>query len=128
MAEDDKDEIMNMLVERQKADWRELTPLEKKAAWYISYGEWGPRRPVHAKGDTQRIFIGTMIGVAAAFGAFALIRAFMPEKNKSMSKEWQQATNEQLEEINAEPFTGFNQIQSPLRGISADAEDEDDDE
>lgn len=128
LTEEDRDEIIDALAERQKGDWKQLTPLEKKAAWYISYGEWGPRRPVHAKGDTQRIVIGTLLGVGAAFTLFCTIRSFMPEKPKTMAAEWQQATNDELEAINAEPFKGFNQIQSPPTGISASDVEDDDDE
>lgn len=129
LPEDDKSEIITALAERQKVDWHDLTPLEKKAAWYISYGEWGPRRPIHAKGDAQRIVVGTLIGVAAAAAIFFGIRACMPEQPKTMSAEWQQASTEELESINAEPFTGPNMVQSPPRGISpSDGDDDDDDE
>jgi len=129
MPEDDKNEIITALAERQKADWHELTPLEKKASWYISYGEWGPRRPIHAKGDGQRIFVGTLLGVLAAATLFFGGRSILPDQPKTMSAEWQQAATEELESINAEPFKGPNQVQSPNRGVSpADADDDDDDE
>lgn len=51
MPNTEQEELVAKLTERQKLPWKELTQNEKQAAWYISYGEWGPRRPVHAKGD-----------------------------------------------------------------------------
>lgn len=127
MPEDEREEIISLLAERQKGPWSELTPLEKQAAWYISYGTWGPRRPVLAKGSASIIVKGVLIGVAAAFGIFGLFRLVAPPLPKTMSEEWQTATNEQLDEINAEPFSGHDQVQSPPTGISAaDLEDDDD--
>ena len=48
MPNTEQEELVAKLTERQKLPWKELTQNEKQAAWYISYGEWGPRRPVHA--------------------------------------------------------------------------------
>lgn len=124
MTEVEKNELISALSERQKADWKTLTPLEKQAAWYISYGEWGPRTPIHPKGTVQKIVLGVLTGIAVSGLVFLSIRAVLPEKPKTMSQEWQQASNEELEKINAEPFSGYDQIQSPIRGVHPSEDDE----
>lgn len=124
MTEGERDELVSALTERQKADWKTLTPLEKQAAWYISYGEWGPRRPIHPKGEVARIVFGTLLGVAIAGGVFTLIRMSLPDKPKTMSREWETAADERLAAKNAEPFTGHSQIQSPYRGVHPTDDDD----
>ena len=108
----DQEEIISQLNERQKLNWKELTPEEKKAAWYISYGEWGPRRPVHQKGDGMKIFGGVVLGLSIASGLFVLFRVSAPESPRTMTREWQEASDEYLKSKNANPFTGYSQIQS----------------
>ncbi|PRT52588.1 Cytochrome c oxidase polypeptide 5B, mitochondrial [Wickerhamiella sorbophila] len=127
MTEGEREDVVAQLAERQRADWKELTPLEKRAAWYVSYGEWGPRRPVHPKGTPIQIFWGALLGIGAAAALFIGYRAIAPPLPKSMAQEWQQASNDMLASHNAEPFQGHNQIQSAPTGISAaDLEDDDD--
>lgn len=126
MTEVEREDVVSQLAERQRADWKELTPLEKRAAWYVSYGEWGPRSPVHPKGSGRQIFVGILAGVAAAAALFLAVKAVTPPLPKTMSSEWQTASNEILAAHNAEPFQGHDQIQSPSTGISAeDLEDDD---
>lgn len=111
LPEVDQKDIISQLSERQKNPWSELTVAEKKAAWYISFGEWGPRRPIHTKEDKLYIFWGVTIGLglsAALFGAFR----YFGNKPKSMNRQWQEKTDEYLKSKNAEPFTGYSQIQS----------------
>ncbi|ANZ77029.1 BA75_03938T0 [Komagataella pastoris] len=111
LPETDQKDIISQLSERQKLPWKDLTLSEKKAAWYISFGEWGPRRPVHTKEDKLYIFWGTVIGIvisATIFGAFRYNR----NVPKTMNREWQAASDEYLKSKNAEPFTGYSQIQS----------------
>lgn len=108
----DQQEIVAQLSERQKLPWGELTAAEKKAAWYISYGSWGPRRPVHPKGETGKIFAGVLIGLGLSLSVFFSIRAAAPEAPKTMNREWQEATDEYLRSKNANPWTSFSQVQS----------------
>lgn len=126
MSEEERNDIIEQLGERQKGPWSELTDYEKRAVWYISYGPWGPRRPVHGPGDSRKIFLGVLaiVGVAGAF--FATAREVAPSPPKTMSREWQEATNEILASQNANPFTGYNQIQSPSRGLPEPTDDDDD--
>ncbi|ODV93006.1 hypothetical protein PACTADRAFT_52208 [Pachysolen tannophilus NRRL Y-2460] len=107
----DQKEIISKLSERQKLPWKELTPSEKKAAWYISFGEWGPRKPIHTKEDKLYIFWGVVTGLSLSA---ALFLAFRSQRNvpKTMNREWQEAADERLKEKNANPFTGYSQVQS----------------
>ncbi|KAG7886236.1 hypothetical protein KL936_004914 [Ogataea polymorpha] len=40
---DTQQDIINYLRVKQEFGWTYLTPDEKRAIYYISYGEWGPR-------------------------------------------------------------------------------------
>lgn len=129
MTEVERDDVIGQLAERQKADWNELTPLEKQAAWYVSYGEWGPRRPIHPPGSSAYIFKGILLGILISGGLFFGSRLLTPPLPKTMAREWQAKSNEILADVNAEPFSGYNQIQSPPTGISeAEVEEEEDED
>lgn len=113
MTVSEQEDIISQLVERQKGPWSELTTQEKRAAWYISYGSWGPRKPIHPKGESGKIFLGIagVVGVAATI--FASARYFSEGLGPTMNKEWQEASDEILKENNANPFRGYSQVQSP---------------
>ncbi|GMM33212.1 cytochrome c oxidase subunit Va [Saccharomycopsis crataegensis] len=109
---DDQQHIVQQLSDRQKLPWGELTPAEKKASWYISYGEWGPRRPVHSKGDAGKIFGGVVIGLGTALGIFLAVRAVSGPAPLTMNREWQEKSDEYLKSKNANPWGTYSQIQS----------------
>ena len=124
MCEEEREDIVSQLAQRQKGSWKELTEAEKKAAWYISYGAWGPRKPIHPPGSGKMIF-GGVFGVLAGAGVlYGLARYFSEGMPKTMSKEWQEASNEILKEKNANPLSGYDQVQSPSRGLP-ETEEED---
>ena len=108
----EQQDIVSKLSERQKLSWGDLTETEKQAAWYISYGEWGPRRPVHGKGDSGYIAKGVAIGLLFSVGLFAFARQFGGEPPKTMTKEWQLKSDEYLKSKNANPWNGYSQVQS----------------
>lgn len=108
----EQSDIVSKLAERQKLPWTELTDVEKQASWYISYGEWGPRRPVHAKGDAAYIAKGVAAGLAISLCLFALVRQFAADAPKTMNKEWQLKSDEYLKSKNANPWGGYSQVQS----------------
>ncbi|CAI4064481.1 hypothetical protein SKDZ_09G0600 [Saccharomyces kudriavzevii ZP591] len=106
-------EIADNLMERQKLSWKNLNSNEMKAAWYISYGEWGPRRPVHGEGDVSFITKGVFLGLGISLGLFGLIRLLAnPEIPKTMNREWQLKSDEYLKSKNANPWGGYSQVQS----------------
>ncbi|ODV83067.1 hypothetical protein CANARDRAFT_30293 [[Candida] arabinofermentans NRRL YB-2248] len=111
LPESDKSEVIEALAQRQKLPWTDLTAEEKKAAFYVSFGEWGPRKPIHTSEDVRYIFWGTFLGVAITAAGFLYFRS---KRNipKTMNREWQQQSDEYLKSKNANPFTGYSQIQS----------------
>lgn len=111
LPKEDQTALIDELKTRMELPWGELTAAEKKAAYYISFGEWGPRKPLYAPGDKTKIFWGTIAGLAAGVGLFALIRAFAPAPPVTMDREWQQKSDDYLKSKNANPFTGYSQIQ-----------------
>lgn len=109
MPADEQEDIISQLAERQKGPWTELTPNEKRAAWYISYGTWGPRKPIHPKGEVSEIFKGVVLVIGAAGALFGAFRYFTPGPGHTFTPEWQEASNEILKENKANPFRGYDQ-------------------
>ncbi|CAL9730397.1 cytochrome c oxidase subunit 5A, mitochondrial [Monosporozyma unispora] len=112
MAIDEQEDIVTKLTERQKLPWKNLTNTEKQASWYISYGAWGPRKPVLEKGDGVFIAKGVILGLVVSFATFAFFRSMGGEDVKSMNKEWQMKSDEYLKSKNANPWGGYSQVQS----------------
>ncbi|KAK9473362.1 cytochrome c oxidase subunit IV-domain-containing protein, partial [Dipodascopsis tothii] len=109
-------DITKQLWDRQKGPWTELTPAEKRASFYISYGEWGPRKPVFRAGDGLKIFGGVVTGIAVSVVLFAITQQFAQPVPETMTKEWQQAGNEYYKEKNLEPLHGdWSLVQSPSK-------------
>ncbi|KAK9447284.1 cytochrome c oxidase subunit IV-domain-containing protein, partial [Limtongia smithiae] len=88
---DEQVDITMKIWERQKQPWSDLTLDEKRASFFISYGPWGPRKPMHGPYDTYKIIGGTLLGVAASVMLFALARQFAGPEPKTMTREWQEA-------------------------------------
>jgi len=115
-------ELWMALRDRMKESWHELTVQEKKAAYYIAFGEHGPRA-AEPPGEAMRIALYTAVGLGVSFAIFATMRMLAPPPPSTMSKEWQEASNEYLKAQNAEPMTGLGRegydgvgmIQSPPR-------------
>lgn len=76
------------------------------AAYYISFGPHGPRA-LPPPGEGKKVFAYTMIGIVISWAAFYAIRLAGRPEPKTMSKEWQEASNEYLKEQKVEPITGF---------------------
>lgn len=115
MTVEEQEDIISQLVERQKGPWTELTTQEKRAAWYISYGSWGPRKPIHPDGEATKIFLGVAGVVAVAGTVFAICRSLSEGLGPTMTREWQEAADEILKENKANPFRGYSQVQSPSK-------------
>lgn len=45
LPEAEQGAIADTLLEKQKGDWKQMTLEEKRAAYYIAYGNYGPRAP-----------------------------------------------------------------------------------
>ncbi|KAI5951044.1 cox5 [Candida jiufengensis] len=111
LPKEDQQSIIEELKTRMELPWSELTNAEKQAAYYISFGEWGPRRPLYAPGEASKIFYivaGSVIGSIALFIGIKSLAAPQPH---TLNREWQEASDEYLKSKNANPFTGYSQIQ-----------------
>ncbi|OAQ71137.1 cytochrome c oxidase polypeptide V precursor [Pochonia chlamydosporia 170] len=111
------------LRDRMKGNWSELTLQEKKAAYWIAFGPHGPRA-VDPPGTNARVAWGVAVGLAASFAIFAAIRSVAKPEPHTMSKEYQEASNELLIQQKADPLTGIasegysgkGMVQSPPKG------------
>lgn len=111
LPKEDQTTLIEELKTRMELPWQELTADEKKAAYYISFGEWGPRKPLYGPGDKARVFWGVMIGLGAGCALFAGVRALAAPGPTTLNREWQEKSDEYLKSKNANPFTGYSQIQ-----------------
>lgn len=62
-------------------------------AYWIAFGPHGPRAQA-PKGEGWRIFFKVAQLTAASVGVFYLVHMFAKPQPKTMSKEWQEASNE----------------------------------
>ncbi|KAL0089781.1 cytochrome c oxidase subunit 4 COX4 [Phycomyces blakesleeanus] len=100
--------VAKQLEEAQKADWKSLSVDDKKAAFYIAFGAHGPREPLTTPNHGLKV-LGGVIGVLVASGAlFYAMRLGGGENPPTMTKEWQEATNEYLKSQNSNPITGIS--------------------
>lgn len=111
LPKQDQTALIDELKTRMELPWQELTPAEKKAAYYISFGEWGPRKPLYGPGDKNKVFWGTVAGLVAGISLFAGLRTLAPAPPVTLEREWQEKSDEYLKSKNANPFTGYSQIQ-----------------
>ncbi|KAI0034523.1 cytochrome c oxidase subunit IV family [Vararia minispora EC-137] len=108
MGKEDQAAVFEQLEELQKKNWKELSLAEKKAAYYVNFGPHGPRKPVNPPGTTMQVTAG-VVGLLAVTGAlWAVIRSFADPAPKTMTKEWQEASNERAKEMNLNPISGIS--------------------
>ncbi|MCJ1234279.1 Cytochrome c oxidase subunit 5A [Varicellaria rhodocarpa] len=107
MPPQEQADLWMALRDRMKVDWHEMTLQEKKAAYWIAFGPHGPRA-LPPKGEGLKIFNYTMIGVAVSFALFLAIRSLSGPPPGTMTKEYQEMTNEYLRSQNVEPITGLS--------------------
>jgi len=133
MPPQEQAELWMQLRDRMKVDWHEMTLLEKKAAWWIAFGPHGPRAEA-PPGEWTKIWLYTAIGVGVSGAIFWGIHSFSRPQPRTMTKEWQEATNEYLKReksnplygISSEGYTGKGHVQSKsakARGISLDPDE-----
>ncbi|WEW56363.1 Cytochrome c oxidase subunit 5B, mitochondrial [Emydomyces testavorans] len=107
MPPQEQAELWMQLRDRMKVDWHEMTMQEKKAAYWIAFGPHGPRAET-PKGEGMRVFIQVAKYLLIAFGIFYTTRMFAGPAPKTMTKEWQEATNEYARKEKLEPITGIS--------------------
>ena len=64
-------------------------------AWWIAFGPHGPRAEA-PPGEWTRVFLYSGIGLAVSTVVFLVIHSFARPPPRTMTKEWQEATNEYL--------------------------------
>lgn len=111
LPESDKQHLIDALADKQKLPWTQLSLEEKKAAWYISFGSWGPRKPMESPEESARIYKGIAVGLVFSATLF-LTYYSMRNVPKTMNKEWQEQSDEYLASKNANPFSTYSQVQS----------------
>ncbi|KAF2238409.1 cytochrome c oxidase polypeptide 5 [Viridothelium virens] len=107
MPPQEQADLWMQLRDRMKVDWHEMTLQEKKAAYWIAFGPHGPRAGT-PPGENWKVFSYTLVLLAVATGVFALTRHFARPPPKTMTKEYQEQTNEYLKSQNTEPITGVS--------------------
>ncbi|KAK4221838.1 cytochrome c oxidase polypeptide 5, mitochondrial [Podospora fimiseda] len=107
MPPEEQAELWMALRDRMKGSWSELTLQEKKAAYWIAFGPHGPRS-LPPPGEGKKVAVYTFIGLGVSFAIFAIMRAFAKPAPSTMTKEWQEATNEYLKAQNSDPLTGIS--------------------
>ncbi|KAJ4289745.1 Cytochrome c oxidase subunit 5B, mitochondrial [Kalmusia sp. IMI 367209] len=105
MPPQEQADLWMSLRDRMKVDWKEMTLQEKKAAYYIAFGPHGPRRPPPPD-EGRKVFFLSAAVIAAAVGVFSLTRLFAnPVRPRTMTKEWQEASEEYMKQQGTEPIT-----------------------
>ncbi|KAL2018626.1 hypothetical protein VTK56DRAFT_529 [Thermocarpiscus australiensis] len=100
-------ELWMALRDRMKESWTELTIQEKRAAYWIAFGPHGPRA-LPPPGENKKVALYTAVGLGVSFIIFATVRSFAKPAPRTMTKEWQEATNEYLKAQNSDPLTGIS--------------------
>ncbi|ABN65804.1 cytochrome-c oxidase subunit Va [Scheffersomyces stipitis CBS 6054] len=111
LPKQDQTALIDELKARMELPWQELSPAEKKAAYYISFGEWGPRKPLYGPGDKAKVVYGVVGGIFLSIVLFAGIRSLGAPAPHTLDRKWQEASDEYLKSKNANPFTGYSQVQ-----------------
>ncbi|KAF2878300.1 cytochrome c oxidase subunit IV-domain-containing protein [Massariosphaeria phaeospora] len=107
MPPQEQADLWMSLRDRMKVDWKEMTMQEKKAAYYIAFGPHGPRRPPPPD-EGRKVFFLSAALIAGSVLVFAFVRLFAnPVRPRTMTKEWQEATEEYFKKQGTEPITGY---------------------
>ncbi|KAJ2784116.1 cytochrome c oxidase [Coemansia javaensis] len=95
------------LGEIMKADWHKVSIEDKRAVFYATYGPHSRRRPRMQPGDNWKVLGGVVATVAVAFAISTAMRSSIP-KPRTMTKEWQEASNKYAKEHNMNPISGIS--------------------
>ncbi|OAL25968.1 hypothetical protein AYO22_04595 [Fonsecaea multimorphosa] len=131
MPPQEQAELWMQLRDRMKVDWNEMTLQEKKAArilgapleerviqagklltdafvaWWIAFGPHGPRAEA-APGEWTKVWLYTAVGLGISLATFMLIHSMARPPPRTMTKEWQEATNEYLKSERSNPMYGIS--------------------
>jgi cytochrome c oxidase subunit 4 len=108
LSSDEKLAVHEQLEGLQLKDWKALSMDEKKAAYYVAFGPHGPRAPTSAPGEGLKIFLATAALVGLGGVLSFVMHSFAAPPPKTLTKEWQEATNERAKELNLNPISGIS--------------------
>ncbi|MBW0488586.1 hypothetical protein O181_028301 [Austropuccinia psidii MF-1] len=106
MTAQEQEAVFHHLESLQKKDWTQLSLDEKRASYFVSFGNHGPREPLHPPGSGIKLLVGIAGCVSAAVALLALNKTFAIQSPRTMNKEWQEAATERAKEQKMDPFTG----------------------
>lgn len=107
MPPQEQADLFMQLRDRMKVDWHEMTLQEKKAAYWIAFGSHGPRKEA-PKGEGWKILSKVTQLVAVSVAVFYSTRFFAKEPPRTLTKEWQEASNEYAKKQMIEPISGIS--------------------
>ncbi|KAI8322329.1 cytochrome c oxidase subunit IV, partial [Martensiomyces pterosporus] len=101
-------QVIKRLNEVMKGDWNKVALEDKKAIYYATYGPHNHRRPHTKAGDNTKVLIGVIATLVVSITASSLIRSSGKFCNRTLTKEWQEASNEIAREANLNPISGIS--------------------
>ncbi|KZT19308.1 cytochrome c oxidase subunit IV [Neolentinus lepideus HHB14362 ss-1] len=108
MSSEEQLAVHQQLEAIQKKDWKELSIDEKKAAYYVAFGPHGPRAPINPPGSGVKIAFGTFALIATSGLIYYGVRQLGGPPPKTMTREWQEASNERAKEQKINPISGIS--------------------
>ncbi|KAI9144778.1 cytochrome c oxidase polypeptide V [Paraphysoderma sedebokerense] len=106
MSQIDREVVTDKLLDLQKGDWKKLSVEEKKSLYYIAFGPHGPRERLEA-GFQTKVALASVGVLAVSAGLFYWVRTASQSTPRTISKEWQEASNELAKQQKANPLTGI---------------------
>ncbi|KAI8617878.1 cytochrome c oxidase subunit IV family [Chytriomyces sp. MP71] len=104
LPEAEQGAIADRLLVVEKGDWKNMTLDEKRAAFFIAYGEHGARNPKDPL-LTKAVLAYSSVFVGIAAGMYFWWQTQKPIV-RTMTPEWKAAENERAIELKQNPFQG----------------------
>ncbi|KAJ3400845.1 hypothetical protein CcCBS67573_g08064 [Chytriomyces confervae] len=104
LPEAEQGAIADRLAVAEKGDWKNMSLEEKRASYYIAYGEHGARNPKDPN-LTKAVMAYSSVFVLVAFGMYAWWQTQKPVV-RTMTPEWKAAEDARAIELQQNPFQG----------------------
>ncbi|CAI2177095.1 6429_t:CDS:2 [Funneliformis geosporum] len=108
LSVDEQTNVTKQIEDLQKQDWQKLSLEEKKAAYYLAFGNHGPREEFGQSGKTGKIIAGVSGVIIIGSGLYYLSKIAVTDKPRTINKEWEEATNERMIEQKSDPISGIS--------------------
>ncbi|KAK3835852.1 MAG: cytochrome c oxidase subunit IV [Linnemannia elongata] len=100
--------LAKQLEKAQAGDWSKMTVDQKKAAYWVAFGPHGARTPLTGPGHAVKVVAGASAVVGVSGALFLWIRAKGNERPTTLTKEWQEASNEYARANKINPISGVS--------------------